>query len=199
MIYYYYPLSSKDFTFENIFSSESISPPIFYKNRGVGIDYFYVIPDVNHKDAIILYNNPPIYDVENSLKFILQIEESYLDMNSLIVISEGVFAYQKTIYLNKNNFTLNFCSERDKRISILRTETSLPTKKLDKYIENFQLINENACKKYFFNDSTLKLDTSKTIFLIQADKKYNQFKGLAYGVAAGLYSKLPQEEVQFKK
>ena len=195
---YYYPLSSKDFTFENIFSSESISPPVFYKNRGFGIDYFFVIPEVNHKNAIILYNNPPQYDAQSDIKFILQIEEAYLDINSLVLISEGVFAYHKTIYLKKENFILNFFSEKDKRISILRAEISLPTKTLDKYIENFKIINESDCKKYDFDSATLEIDALNIESLIKADKKYDQFKGIVYGIVAGLFGKPAQEEMLFK-
>ncbi|UUW08668.1 hypothetical protein NLG42_21505 [Flavobacterium plurextorum] len=198
-MHYYYPLSSKDFTFENIFSSESISPPFFYKNRGFGIDYFYVIPIINHNDAIILFSEPPVYELTDNYKFILQIDENSLDLDNLIFLQEGVFAYQKTIYLDKSNFILNFFSEKDKRVSILKAATSLPTKNIGKFLNNFQVIDEKSCVNYVFKSELYNFDTTTSYIVLQEDKKFNQFKGLVYGVTTGLYNYQPREEKLFRR
>lgn len=199
MLHFYYPLSSQKFTFENIFSSESVSPPFFYEKRGFGIGYFNVLPIVNHNQAIILFNNPPEFDVENGIKFILQISASCLDMDDMIVLDEGVFAYQKTIYLNKFNFKINFFSEKDQKITLLRAETSLPTKNLDKYAENFTIIEANNCVQYKFNNSFIGFEKEDYDNQILSDKKYNQFKGFIYGIAGGLFNNKPKEEILFRK
>lgn len=199
MASFYYPLSAKDYTFENIFASESVSPPFFYKERGFGIGYFNVITNINQNNAIILYSKPPKFDVEGGVKFILQIEESSLDINELIFIQEGIMAYQKTIYLTKENFCIHFFSERDKKVTLLRSETSLPTKSLDKYLGNFKILSEDDCESYNLEKidlSTNKVDSNNHIL---EDKKYNQFKGFVYGLATGLYSKKSSEEIFFKK
>jgi hypothetical protein len=199
MASFYYPLSAKDYTFENIFASESVSPPFFYKERGFGIGYFNVIANINQNSAIILYSKPPKFNVENGIKFILQIEENSLDTNELIFIQEGIMAYQKTIYLTKENFCIYFFSERDKRITLLRSETSLPTKSLEKYLDNFKILSEEDCESY--NLKMIDLSTNRVDFNnhILEDKKYNQFKGFVYGLATGLYSKKSSEEIFFKK
>jgi hypothetical protein len=199
MLHFYYPLSSQKFTFENIFSSESVSPPFFYEKRGFGIGYFNVLPNVNHNEAIILFNNPPAFDVENGIKFILQISASCLDMDDMIVLDEGVFAYQKTIYLNKFNFKINFFSEKDRKITLLRAETSLPTKNLDKYAENFTIIEANNCVQYKFNNSFIGFENEDYDNQILIDKKYNQFKGFIYGIIGGLFSNKSKEEILFRK
>src|SRR5688572_16964686 len=141
MRYYYYPLYSNDFNFENIFASESISPPSFYGERGFGIDYFYAIPNYHHKEALILFNAPPVFQIENpvnsdSIKFILQLSEASVDIDEAYVVGEGIIGYQKTVYLNRENFRILFFSERDKKLALLKSETSLPTKDLKKYQGN---------------------------------------------------------------
>ncbi|UPZ17987.1 hypothetical protein [Flavobacterium humidisoli] len=198
-MHYYYPLSSKDFTFENIFSSESISPPFFYKNRGFGIDYFYVIPIINHNNAIILFSNPPIYELTDNYKIILQIDENSLDLDNLIFLQEGVFAYQKTIYLDKSNFILNFFSEKDRRVSILKAATSLPTKNVEKFLNNFKVIDEESCISFDFKSELYNLETSSSKIILQEDKKFNQFKGLVYGITTGLYNYQPEGEKLFRR
>src|SRR3979411_1117284 len=106
MNHYYYPLCSKDFTFENIFASESVSPYVFYSMRGFGIDYFYKIPKVHHEKAIILFEEPPIYetgsDNSNIIKFILAIDKGCLDQTEIVNVDNGIIGYKKTIYLDKN-------------------------------------------------------------------------------------------------
>jgi len=199
-MYLYYPLSSKKFTFENVFSSESISPPSFYEKRGFGIGYFNVLPEINHNDAIILYSKPPKYELESGVKFVLEIDTNLVDIDSLIFLSEGVFAYQKTIYLNAFNFRILFFSEKDMKVTLLKAETSLPTKKLGKYFENFKLISENECFQFReIGDPKIVLSEKAMKYLIAQDKKYNHFKGFIYGLVCGLFNIRPQEEVLFNR
>jgi hypothetical protein len=203
MRYYYYPLCSKDFAFENIFASESVSPPKFYSKRGFGINYFYKIPKFHHEDALILYTAPPKYETGSNIdavKFVLAIAESAIDTNEFIIISEGIIAYQKTIYLTKENFSILFFSEKDQKIISLKSETSLPTKGLKKFESNFKIISESECKEFDLNNlESLKLDNEHLEQEILFDRKFNYFKGFIYGVATGLISTKSPEEIRMKR
>ena len=204
MSYYYYPLCTKDFTFENIFASESISPNVFYSKRGFGIDYFYKIPKVHHENAIILFKEPPIYETgsDNSaiIKFILEIDKGCLDPTEVVNVESGILAYQKTIYLNNENFNMLFFSDADRKVTLLRSETSLPTKGHRKYTNNFKLIAESDCKKIDFTVvEQLKINNGGLGKAISYDRLYNTFKGFIYGVIAGMLNEKSQEEITIKR
>ena len=203
MRYYYYPLCSRDFSFENIFSTESISPPDIYPRRGFGIDYFYFIPNYHHKDALILYNEPPVYDTgtdSHSIKFLLAISEEAIDVHNIIVVDEGIIAYQRTIYLNKQNFNFLFFSEREKNITILSSQSSLSTKGLKKYEGNFKLISEDECRKFEIGSiAKLNVDGSQINNQVIFDKRYNCYKGYIYGITIGLISSKTIGEIQINK
>jgi len=203
MQYYYYPLCSQDFAFENVFSTESISPPTFYPKRGFGIDYFYKIPKVHHEDAIILYTAPPKYEVgvkNDAVKFILQIAETAIDINDIISINEKAIGYQRTIYLNKDNFRVLFFSQKDRKLTILRSETSLPTKNLKKYEGNIDVIAETVCREcYIDNLEALNLSSETLYNDLTVDRRYNFFKGFVYGILVGLTNIKSIEEIEIKR
>jgi|GEM_PF-1803803 hypothetical protein len=204
MRYYYYPLCTKDFCFENIFATESLSPICFYHARGFGIDYFYRIPKINHEKALILFNEPPKFElgtsVGDAIKFILAIQEDAIDLNEIVTVEEGIIGYQKTIYLNQGNFKILFFSDKDQKIARLKSEMSLPTKGLKKYENNFSIISESDCKGFETdNIERLKLDDLQLNDEIAYDRKYNYFKGYIYGITAGLIGSKTNEEIQIRR
>lgn len=201
---YYIPLCSKDFTFENIFSSESISPVNFYSKRGFGIDYFFLLPGFHNENALILFNKPPLYDISNIngdvIKFILAIDESAIDLNEIIFVNEGVLGYQKTIFLNKENFKILCFSDVAMRTLQLKAEASLPTKGLRKYHLNFEIISDNDCVSFETTSiEKLKIANENLQKEITFDRHYNFFKGFIYGVSLGLINTKSSEELKIKQ
>jgi hypothetical protein len=187
--FYYYPLSSKDFTFENIFATESISPPSYYSKRGFGFDYFFQLP-LHSNDVIVLFNAIPAYTVDTEIsKFVLAISEKALDLEDVILIDEGIIGYPKTIYLDRNNFKILFFSEKEKKTLILKSELSLPTKGLVKYVDNFLIISEDDCQPFDLNSlKAIEIVGNEADNEIFYDRRYNSIKGLVYGLAIGLLS-----------
>jgi hypothetical protein len=202
---YYYPLCTNDFVFENIFASESVSPICFYKERKFGIDYFFKIPKLHIENAIILFNQPPKFSINQSntdgVKFLLEIDSKYLDKDSIICVeNEKIIAYQKTIYLNKDNFKIYFFSEQEKKITLLKSFNSLPTKGLMKYEDNFYIISENKCKDFSLSYiSDISFDKNKFQKEILFDRKFNYFKGLIYGLSVGIISNKSKEEIELNR
>lgn len=202
--YYYYPLTTKDFTFESIFSSESVSPCSFYEERGFGADFCYLIPGYHHRDALILYNAPPIYETGtniNVIKFILKIAEQSINQQELLVVDEGMVAYPGTIYLSPDNCEVLFLTAKDKTVTTLKVETSLTTKGLKKYERSLQVIDdENAFKKFDTSAIVqLKVDGQLRVQAISADRQFNYFKGFVYGIASGLAGYKSEMEIRLKK
>ena len=202
MRYYYIPLCSKDFTFENIFASESISPPIFYKERGFGIDYFYTVLN-KIETALILFGELPSYTIpfknDDVQKFILAIQEDSLDLNDLVFLKEGIFSYPKTVYLNRRNSKILFFSEKEKRLITLKSETSLPTKSFYKYEEEFEIISESMCKNFDLTDIEFsKIPSVDLSEQISKDRKFNNFKGFIYGLTTSLLNLSSGSHIKLK-
>lgn len=205
MNYYYYPLCTKDYVFDNIFASESLSPICFYKKRQFGIDYFYKIPKIHHENAIILFNQPPQFSIDKSntdaIKFILAIDADCIkDEGKISIGKEDIIGYQKTIYLNKDNFKIYFFSEKDKKIAWMKSENSLPTKGLKKYENNFLILSESKCKEFNLNSiENIKIELCDIGNEIQLDRVFNYFKGLVYGISVGIISHKSKEEILIKR
>lgn len=182
---YYYPLSTQDFAFENIFSSESVSPAIYYPKRAFGFDYFPVLPGVNSDRTIILFSHPPIYQDGNNSKFILKIGEAAININELVSVADGVFAYNGTIYFEKEHLSVLFFSAKEIRIAVLKSNMSLPTKTTEKYSLLFKLIDETDCRAFSpIESSSIKQDNEVGL-KVALDKRYNHFKGFIYGLVIG--------------
>lgn len=203
MNYYYYPLSSRDFTFENIFSNESVSPPCVYKLRSFGTDFFNTLSKFHHPEAIILYKEPPIYDLEKEVgdykKFILKVPETILDPNEMVHISEKMMGYQKTIYLTKDNFELLFFSEKDIKLCTLKSEATLSTKSYKKYLDNFRIISDSDCRPFEISIlEFIKLEKDwKSV--VEFDRKFNFFKGFCYGLLCGSLRTMSKKETELKR
>lgn len=203
MNYYYYPLSSKDFTFENIFSNESVSPPCVYKLRTFGTDFFNTLSKFHHAEAIILYGEPPIYELGKEVgdhkKFILKIPETLLDPSEMVFISEKMMGYQKTIYLTKDNFELLFFSEKDIKVCTLKSEATLSTKSYKKYQHNFKVISDSDCRRFetaVLESVRLEKDWKP---VVEFDRKFNFFKGFCYGLLCGTLRSMSKKEAELKR
>jgi hypothetical protein len=185
MTHYYYPLSTRDFAFENLFSSESVSPAVYYPQKAFGFDYFPVLPGVNSEQAIILFSQPPVYSGDNNAKFILKIAEAAINHDELVFVAEGMFAYYGTIYFEKKDLSILFFSAKDIRIAMLKSNMSLPTKTAEKYSSAFQIINETDCQAIPFFDASFIQHDKDLLLKVAIDKKYNHFKGFIYGLIIG--------------
>ena len=65
---YYIPTSSLNFN--NILSTESISPASFYTSRNFGYSRWTLVPENPHQNMVLLYDSPgffsrPVCDVED--------------------------------------------------------------------------------------------------------------------------------------
>jgi len=198
MANYYYPLSTRDFAFENIFSSESVSPAIYYSKRVFGFDYFPVIDGVNNEQTILLFSEPPVYQDDNNTKFILEIAEAAINTDELFFIAEGLFAYSGTIYFEKEHLAILFFSEKEIRIALLKSNMSIPTKAVDKYAPSFKIIKDDFCRAFPVIKS-VSIQTDNDLPLkVALDKRYNHFKGFIYGLVIGQIANDRKREMGLK-
>ena len=180
---FYIPTTSLNFN--NILSSESISPKAFYKNRSFGYGRWGSIPENPLDNSIVLYDCPfsfvrPVSEYEDHPLLIeIHLEDNFT--STFVKVAEHAFLCDKTIYLNPFTSRLLFFSEEDKNIALSMSEASIETKLLRLYLKKIQVVsNPNTCPIVELRE-VQSLNYSE----IEKDKKLNRMKGLLYGYYIG--------------
>lgn len=109
---YYIPTSSLNFN--NILSTESISPKIFYDRREFGYTRWFTVEENEIEEVTLLYSTPHIFACKDSD---LEDHPMLIEINTdeeFKQISEDVFYTNKTIYLNPWDTIFYFFSEKVK-------------------------------------------------------------------------------------
>ena len=97
----YIPTSSLNFN--NIMSCESISPIVFYKKRSFGYKSLTSVELNNLDNSILLYEDFPDFERPKSdlVDYPMVIEvDLEIESEGFKKLKEGVWQYDKTIYLN---------------------------------------------------------------------------------------------------
>lgn len=176
----YIPTSSLNFN--NILSSESISPKSFYERRGFGYRRWTEIPENENENVILLYETPfsferPISDVEDHPMMIEIItEEDFPSTNT-----PGVRYSDHTIYLDPWNTKFIFFEEKDKRVALSLSDNSLETKMLPLYAKNGICLGRYEKLRM----PSVKLQLPLCVSGLETDKQLNKMKGLLYGYYIG--------------
>lgn len=178
---FYIPTSSLNFN--NIFSSESISPLGFYPERKFGYSNWVNIPENALEGVILLYDTlksfvRPISNVEDHPMVIeIQTDEDFP------ALQEGVFYSTHTIYLDPWHTKVYFFTEQDKSVVLSLSEHSLETKMLRLYKKKMFVAENTPREKYSVvthhdNIPISRAEVEKDIFV-------NKIKGLLYGYYIG--------------
>lgn len=177
---YYIPTSTLNFN--NILSSESISPKAFYDNRGFGYSRWASIPENPFANAIVLYDSlcyfeRPKSDIEDHPLLIeVLLDEAQLKQ------AEGFLYSDATIYLAPTTTRFFFYTERDRDITLSMSESSLETKMMRLYGRQIQLI-QSPSERYTPISSSEPTEFNKVE--IEKDARINRMKGMLYGYYIG--------------
>lgn len=193
---FYIPTSTLNFN--NILSSESISPKAFYDKRGFGYSRWTSVAENNIDNAILLYDSlcyfeRPKSDIEDH-PLLIAVE---LDANEIKTLStNSVFYSDKTIYLNPYTTRFIFFSDNDLRVTLSMSNSSLDTKMVNLYKDCFS-VESNLNEKYS------PIEISEYIELneieIENDFKINKMKGMLYGYYIGGLLSATKEKVAILK
>lgn len=138
--------------FNNIFSTESISPAAFYLKRDFGIKRYYKVEANNLDNVVLLYTKYPHFsvsegDMENS-PLVLEIDtEDYVsDKFQKVYGQDGVDVYicKSTIYFNPFHFKVFFQSWQDRQSVLTKAEQSLENKYSKLYNSTFVIRQEKG-------------------------------------------------------
>lgn len=190
MITLYIPTTTLNFN--NILSSESISPKAFYERREFGYKRWTSIEENNSDNAIFLYDHLPIFErPDNGLEDHPLTVQVALDENQVKEIGDGIFYSPKTIYLDPWHTRFIFQSELDKRTTLSMSDSSSETKLLRLY-RNLMDIRKGE-KKY---NIPVELDIKLNEEEISHDFTLNRIKGFLYGYYIGANMSLRKEDVE---
>ena len=172
--------------FNNILSTESISPKLFYEKRGFGYSRWtsvYGNDDVNY--ATLLFDVPHVFTRKESNvedhPMLIEIETDEIFSS----LPNGIYFTNKTIYLNPWQTKFHFFSEDVKKIVESMSGSSLETKLVRLYERGLRVSNfDGAYPKVDFNalEKPSQQDIDK---YIEEDYRINKMKGLLYGYYIG--------------
>lgn len=183
---YYIPTSTLNFN--NILSSESISPKAFYSLRGFGYPRWTEIEENNNDNAILLYSKPfsfvrPASDLEDHPMLIeISTDEKFP------ISEDGVSYCDHTIYLSPWRTKFVFFNSQDRVVALSLSDSSLETKMLALYRQRLivQAIPMEDKKK-------IVIDIPLNTEAVERDFRINRLKGFLYGYYIGaLVSNSPE-------
>jgi len=189
--------------FGNIFSSESISPEVFYRQRGFGFDYFSNI-FLQVKDFTVLFEQFPSFELPksnetDSYKIVFEFE---LQTENLVATDEKeIWLCPYTIYLNfKNLKKVHFFSKDEQMRVVAKAESSKSLKTMSKYQGLFDHISHQKINQIVYNyDFHVNEVNQKIELQINRDRLFNNFKGFIYCFLCGEVSKKSPNEIAFLK
>jgi hypothetical protein len=197
----YIPTSTLNFN--NIISSESISPASFYVRRGFGYKRFEKVGPNSLDNRIILYPELPVFKIEDSelenYPLIIEIDTRTVNEDCIKKNNDFYFS-EETIYLNPFSTRFFFRDNHEKISTVSKAEPSIETKMVSLYEQSFYIINNQKDIKCFnwkktdFEDSKNDIST-----YISKDRKINKLKGLLYAYLIGSNKSVPSDIASLKK
>ena len=176
---FYIPTSSLNFN--NILSTESVSPKAFYECRKFGYGRWTAIPENSCEFVVTLYDYPGMFvrqqsDLEDHPLLI-----EYSTDEEFEKIGSGVFVSDHTLYFNPATTRFIFFTEQDRKVALSLTESSLETKLLSVYKQ--RIIVETFEKLY----APIGIHEFNAVneIEIEKDRMINRMKGLLYGYYVG--------------
>ena len=192
---YYIPTSSLNFN--NILSSESISPKAFYQGRAFGYSRWASIPENPYENSIVLYDQlcsfvRPKSDYEDH-PMVVEVVLDDIIIDAFTRLDEHTVLSYRTIYLDPFTTRIFFFSENEKRIALSLSDSSIETKFVRLYQKKILVIAPPVVSYQLPNLS--KEVQSLNMAEIDRDKRINRMKGLLYGYYIGGLLSSSREDV----
>jgi hypothetical protein len=182
--------------FNNILSSESISPKSFYEKRGFGYSIWFSIPENNNDNIILLYESlsaftRPKSDYEDH-PLLIEVSFREEEISKFHKLREGIYYCDYTIYLTPWNAKFFFFSDENKKITLSMSDSSLEPKLIKLYSKRFLV----ECPKRNYDIITISDTIETNVSEIEKDIRINKMKGLLYGYYIGALLSASLESVK---
>lgn len=190
---YYIPTSSLNFN--NILSTESLSPKSFYERRGFGYSRWFPVEENSIEYLTLLYDTPHMFerpksDMEDHPMLIeIDVDDEFPK------VTDGVYYTDKTIYLNPWQTKFIFFTEKDKTTALSLSDSSLETKLVRLYQKKISVQQFEDTYPIVPKDS-ITIPASDIDSLVEEDYVINKMKGLLYGYYIGANLSSTKKNVQ---
>ena len=189
---YYIPTTSLNFN--NILSTESVSPKAFYGKRGFGYSRWFTVEENCKEHITLLYDTPhmfkrPISDIEDH-PMLLEIDTD----ETFPQLVKGVFYTDRTIYLNPWQTKFIFFSEKDRMTAMSLSDSSLETKLIRLYKRKIYVYQYEGTYPIVQTSSSIPVGDINEY--VEDDYVVNKMKGLLYGYYIGANLSSTKEHVQ---
>ena len=189
---YYIPTSSLNFN--NILSTESLSPKSFYERRGFGYSRWFSVEENSIEHLTLLYDKPHMFerpqsDIEDHPMLIeVDVDDEFPK------VTDGVFYTDRTIYLNPWQTKFIFFTEKDKTTALSLSDSSLETKLVRLYQRKIYVHQFEGTFPIVQKDNIAPIGDIDS--LVEEDYVINKMKGLLYGYYIGANLSSTKENVQ---
>ena len=189
---YYIPTSSLNFN--NILSTESLSPKSFYERRGFGYSRWFSVEENSIEHLTLLYDEPHVFerpqsDIEDHPMLIeIDVDDEFPK------VADGIFYTDRTIYLNPWQTKFIFFTEKDKTTALSLSDSSLETKLVRLYQRKIYVHQFEGTFPIVQKDCVPHIGDIDS--LIEEDYVINKMKGLLYGYYIGANLSSTKENVQ---
>lgn len=204
--YLFIPVNSLNFN--NILSSESISPASFYEKRGFGFRRFERINANPLPNSILAYTKVVAIETPKSDReeypIYLAVPESYIPADHKAFATDNVTVLQTdaSIHINWKECFFIAKNEEDRKKLAAGTKRSLEIKHADLYLKNFYLVTDYNFETIDWNETILDNIRDYKNYnqnQIIKDQKLNKLKGLVYGFVSGKLKEQPSELTEGKR
>lgn len=189
----YFPTTSLNFN--DLLSSECLSPPSFYNSRKYGTKRHFKTEYSLDDNFVFLFSSLPWFELTaqypnsqlEEYPLIVEFESENL-LSKIYKISDEIYAVPETIYFNKESVKFNFFSETHAKMLLAKTGVVEEVKLTNKYRSNFKTLNTESLKKIPTKDLILPHpDTSILKSEQLKDNKFNSIKGFLHAYTVKQY------------
>ena len=195
----YIPTSTLNFN--NIMSSESISPVAFYTNRRFGYKRFEKVEPNRLDNLLLLYDKYPIFEINDkeleNYPLVIEIDTRFIS-EECVQENKDVFFTTKTIYLNPFSTRIIFRTEAERTASLSKAEPSIESKLISLYQGKFVVLSSDI-ERFYWQPINIDDNSDYDNNAVSFDIIINKLKGMMYGYLLGANNSSSKEVVSLKR
>lgn len=198
----YIPISSLNFN--SIFSSESISPHVFYGSRCFGYKRNTQVAFQPLENVILLFNKLFHFDLSNSnyeeYPIFIEVSEELISYKIRRKISNEEFEISiidSTIYFDTCNFVFIFPTASIQQIIISKSLSSFETKTVSKYLQCFKTLDKYKDEIRELTLPEIEYDSDLKTEILK-DESFDSLKGLFYCLILGHFFSKPKKLIEIE-
>ena len=181
--------------FDNILSSESISPKAFYEKRGFGYKTWETVDENNLENGIVLYKQPFSFTRPDNgfddYPMLVEMEVNQNECDRFVKCEDWGYIVNHTLYLTPVTSRFIFFSSEHENITIFKAKINPEVKSLALYVKRFDVKTFPKMQRQIEVEDVETVNTEA----LKSDFHLNKMKGFMYGYIIGRIRSLSKDDV----